>query len=250
MHEIEWRKTLIKQEMGVLVASDERLEWLLPWWWKNYSQENDYKITFVDLGLSNSMKQWCEERGERVELSFTMDESLFFSGNKEWEKCYGSSYESARKGWFKKPLALLQTPYEKTLWLDLDCEVLSSLNDVFAYCNGMTPLALAQDSKEEGENPIYNGGVVVYLREDPLVTKWAKTALTASHLYWGDDRILSSLIQQMQYAIATLPLVYNWKISYGIHLDAKILHWVGEWGKTHIQKFGGFRKLKSQSLLS
>ena len=76
--------------------------------------------TFVDLGMSHYGKTFCSERGEVIPLQ--MD--LAFSD--------GESVRDKRHSWFKKPFALLLSPFAHSIWLDLDCEVLGSLAPLFS----------------------------------------------------------------------------------------------------------------------
>ena len=50
-------------ECGVVVGSDIGSEWMLEWWFNNYSKHNDFPVTFVDYGMSLEASRWCEERG-------------------------------------------------------------------------------------------------------------------------------------------------------------------------------------------
>ncbi len=235
---------------GVLVASDSHMEWLLPWWWERYSCCNEFPVVFVDLGMTSEARLWCQERGEVLTVTevFSFDTVI-----KEWEEVYGSSYGQARKAWFKKPLACLLSPFEETIWMDLDCEVLSSIEPIFAYLEGKE-LAIALDRVSaipEGFSPednlesqlIFNGGVIAYRKGSHLIKEWARIALAESHLYWGDDYILSTLIHQGQEKIQILPPIYNWRLADGTPFYAKIIHWCGEWGKACIAKQGGLKGL-------
>lgn len=231
---------------GVLVASDSHMEWLLPWWWERYSSCNALPVVFVDLGMTAKSKEWCQERGELLSVT-----EVVFSDTaiKEWEEVYGSSYEQARKAWFKKPLACLLSPFDETLWLDLDCEVLSSIESIFTYLEGKE-LAIALNralTNSEGfpldDLLSFNGGVIVYRKGSEIVKEWARIALAESHLYWGDDHILSILIHHLQEKVEVLPSAYNWRVADGTPFYAKIIHWCGEWGKAYILKQGGMKGL-------
>lgn len=235
---------------GVLVGSDSHMEWLLPWWWEKYSSSNQFPVVFADFGMTDKARKWCGERGEVLavkEMDFS-DDCI-----KEWEEVYGSSYGQARKAWFKKPLACLLSPFEKTIWMDLDCEVLSSIELIFTYLEDKQ-LAIALDrvpAIPEGFAPdrdlenrlIFNGGVIVFRKGSELVKEWARIALTESHLYWGDDYILSSIIHRMQEKVEILPPIYNWRLADGTPFYAKIIHWCGQWGKAYIAKQGGLKGL-------
>ena len=222
-------------DQGILVASDKNGEWLLDWWWNNYSRENSYPVAFIDFGMSNEKLKWCSERGQTIEFPFT----LKTTENKEFlEKAkaqYGNEIHAARNCWFKKPLALTLTPFKQTIWLDTDCEVLGSLSKLFNYKG----LALAKTGIGSDE---YNSGVVIYEKNSPIIQKWADNAVSNNANYIGDQDLFSHMVFNEQLKVTDLPFEYNWNISNGINENALIIHWSSTWGKTYIKKHGGIYK--------
>src|SRR5579872_4291468 len=119
-----------KQERGVLIACDEKQEWLLPWWWENYSQENTLPVLLVDLGISEETRCWCQQHFRIIDFALEQNfvapkEKLSKKVRSSW-KIYGKEFWQARNCWFIKPHLMLQTNFRSTLWIDLDCEVLDS----------------------------------------------------------------------------------------------------------------------------
>lgn len=236
---------------GILCGAEKSQEWLLPWWWSRYREHNAYPVTFFDFGLTGEMRKWCGERGEVV--SIELEASCICPRNKIdpelaklWEQDYGWRVWNSRLTWFKKPLAFLQSPYEKGIWLDLDCEVLGSLEPLFEKLDGSTQMALVRDYSCDHLPKFdpcirYNGGVVAFQRGSPVIEKWADGAKTKNHLFGGDDPLLSHMINTHRVEIAELPEIYNWRMARGLNLDAVILHWVGTGGKSYIRKHGGIK---------
>ncbi len=241
-------------DKGVIVASDQNLEWLLPWWWERYSSCNSLPVVFFDLGMSLEKRAWCQERGEVISLSeVALEKPLSEPLSKLWPSYYGSSYFQARNAWFKKPSACFLSPFENTLWLDLDCEVLECLDGVFFYLQGDKEVAVALDSaftvtsikgleKAITAGTVCNSGVIAFKKNSLIIEKWKHLSLSESEQYWGDDCLLSSVLADYQQRVSYLPAHYNWRISEGLPLNAKIIHWVGEWGKSCIAKNGGLKK--------
>ena len=233
----------ISAEKGILVGADSALEWLLPWWWKNYSRCNTLPVAFVDFGLTDWAKKFCEERGILIPLD-SFPAEVFASTNLEWAKSYGESYERSRQGWFKKPLALIQSPFEITLWTDLDCEILKNLHSLFSLAKEDSYLSLAREvSDHDSSYPLYNGGVILYRKGTPILQEFAKKALIDAKIFWSDDRLLSFLIDRHKLSIDPLPSHYNWRMIQGVPGGAAIIHWVGEWGKNYIKTYGGISSL-------
>lgn len=229
-------------EKGVLVATDQYMEWLLPWWWENYSYTNVLPVAFVDLGMSEEKRNWCQSRGEVLTVEIQEREEKEVASMEEWEKSYGSTYRQARRAWFQKPKACLLSPFQETIWLDLDCEVLRDISPLFSLLPEHKEIGAVLERIEEGRC-LYNGGVIVFRRGSSILDQWAALAATQADQYWGDDRILSHVIAQHVDLFTVLPEHYNWRLSSGIPLFATIIHWNGEWGKACIAKEGGYRRI-------
>lgn len=232
---------------GVLVGCDESQEWLLSWWWKNYTKENKFPIAFADFGMSEKGKKWCEKRG--VVQSLHLENLAVASKNEidpalvnEWEKTL-SPFWNSRQAWFKKPFALLNTPFEKTIWMDLDCEVLGSLEPIYSYIDPKSKMGLmkVRDPETVREAILYNSGVIVFEKSSPLLKKWAKSALFQNHQFLGDQDALSQVIFEEGLPVGELPEIYNWRMCGGFRFDAVVLHWAAVWGKEYIRKHGGLR---------
>src|SRR5690349_19670492 len=134
----QWQR-VPKAEKGIIVGCDLHQEWLLEWWWELYRAKNTFPVAFADFGMSEHAKNWCASHGELIivdiDTSFvkSSNENFFTRGGRT-EALYGSSFEASRHSWFKKPFACLLSPYEITIWIDLDCEVLTKLDDLFTSC--------------------------------------------------------------------------------------------------------------------
>lgn len=248
---LTWKEIEQAEEAGVLVGTNAKQEWLLPWWWENYSRHNAFPVTFVDLGLSEGGRAFCQDKGRLVSIP-----SFNFLGERDqtkeeraqfWESIYeGRSWWNKRGVWHHKPIALLQTPYEYTLWLDADCEVQADLSPLFKQIALHRQLLLcpepeeAQDfDREKGhlfpEEILFNSGVIGYVRGSNNILSWAQQTLTEHGSHWGDQNLLSRLIYKENWPVQILDRVYNWRaLAHGKNPDAKITHWVGEAGKFFI----------------
>jgi len=218
-------------------------EWLLPWWWTNYQTHNTFPVTFVNLGdMSPQAINWCKERGEVVTLSIaenylTLKEEIDPSLVTTWDKMDNDVWER-RRGWFKKPYALLETPYESTIWFDTDCQVRGSIASLFAACDCEVGVALALETsniqkldRERGfiqpEEKEYNGGVIVYKKNSPVIQTWAKETKNHSKIFIGDQYGISRIFFEQNLHPTLLSPIFNWRIDQGVRKDAVILHWVG-----------------------
>ncbi len=240
-----WKRRASKK-CGILCGADRMQEWLLPWWWSRYREHNSYPVTFFDFGMTEEMKAWCAERGELCSLTTDFfihpHQNIDSKRAKDWENLFGWTVWQSRHIWFKKPFAFLNSCYEKTIWLDLDCEVLGPLDFLFSHSG----IALVREYysdhlPQDDPNVRYNGGVIVFQHGAPIIEKWAEGAQTKNHLFAGDDLLLSYLIHEHRLKVRELPEIYNWRMVRGLNLNAVILHWLGSGGKAYIRKHGGIK---------
>src|SRR3989344_4082771 len=234
---LRWRTLNLRKEDGILVGADITQEWILPWWWEHYQKHATHPVAFVDLGLSFPMKEWCRERGELICLRVVDDfvkekEEVDPQVAKALEEDVGKQFWDCRKAWFKKPLACLQSPFRRTVWIDVDCEIRGKFQKLFDYAEKAPGIALAKDQCDSAEHyPIYNSGVIVFRRDIELIVKWARRSLELNHAFRGDQEVLSKMIAEENIAISEIPLIYNWSRCQKDHTPALLLHWHGVYGK-------------------
>ncbi len=222
---------------GIVVGCDQDHEWMLPWWWSHYTQHNRYPVAFIDLGMSASAKEWCQAHGLYLSLqaprNFIYPKVLISPELAEgWEKKYGKQVWQSREKHFYKPFALQQTPFDETIWIDLDCEIAGTLAPLFSKIHSHSKIALARDSNTED----YTTRVVAYHHHSPLLARWTDLCLRQNDRFLNDQEALSFLIHAEEIEVTELPSKYNWTIQKGIHLEAIILHWAGQWGKEVIRR--------------
>ena len=231
----DWAVPVPTADRGVIVGFDQEQEWLLDWWWSNYSAHNGLPVLFVDFGMSEAARRWCSERGALSEPT-GLD-------------CYG---------WFKKPLALLESPFKKAIWLDADCEVRGPLDRLFDFCEdggiGMTFDRGAPPPFREAmppDAPIYNSGVLAFNHGDPVVPQWASMTLALRSDHPGDTRFGQPGDQETlalvlrRYAegrVREIPMeLARLRLSDGDG-QALVMHWTGPAGKQCIRDALGRRQ--------
>ncbi len=241
------------KEEGVIVGTSKNQEWLLPWWWMHYRLHNDYPVTFVNFGdLSPEAVEWCSKRGHVVDLELTDEfmakkEAIDPSTAKIWEAMHPAVW-GFRFTWYKKPFALLLSPYKRTVWIDLDCQVRGSIKQLFTSCRNDAGFAAVPEHEwsqqlnlsrgliKHGEM-IFNAGVVAFTKESKIIEEWAKQSREKNHLYCSDQQLLAHVLFNQKLNFTALSPNYNWTIDLQFNKNATILHWWGSDGKI---------KLKSQ----
>jgi hypothetical protein len=224
---------------GIILGTDITQEWILPWWWDNYSKYNSYPVTFCDFGMTEKAQSWCKERGDLiyVEDQFFPTENDFTSNSKAWEWQYGSRVWTARRAWFKKPQACLKSPYTSTIWVDLDCEIKANLGALFNLDFGIAKDTLAP----ELGFTIFNSGVISF-KNRQIIEQWANKCSEMENVFAGDQEILSFVLQK--HKIDEISLIWNWSRMGGSNPHAKIIHWHGDIGRQVIEaKMKGWKSL-------
>ncbi|HEX2579368.1 MAG TPA: hypothetical protein VHK67_03080 [Rhabdochlamydiaceae bacterium] len=261
---------------GIVIGCDQTQEWMLRWWWAHYSRHNCYPVAFIDFGMSQEAQKWCKAKGHWISLdapkNFVFPKSLIAPDLiASWEKVNGKELWKRREKWFYKPFALRQTPFDETIWIDLDCEITAPLTPLFQKIHTHSKMALAlersvrrnpdpsgagqdelfiQEAEGDVKSPaslnrrrtpsteeeVYNSGVIAYHRTSPLLDHWIDLTLRHNDRFLGDQDVLTFIINNENIEVTELPSKYNWVVHDGINFEAIILHWAGQWGKDVIRR--------------
>lgn len=209
---------LKKFDKAFLTGCDKKTEWMLPWFVENYKKYNDLPIIFADFGCSNQVKEYASKQFHAI-INFTNTEL---------------------RGWFMKPLAMVNCPAVDTVWVDTDCEILSDISDIFKLIKN-EKLLMAEDHPliKRRKEIWHNSGVVGFRNKPRILKAWLEQVKNKQMV--GDQEVLHSMlnpITRMTY-IEDLPKEYNWL---RIHIDdgfdspnKKIMHWTGPKGKIKIR---------------
>ena len=224
---------------GVVIGADHAQEWLLPWWWRCYSQHNSYPICFIDFGISEAARRWVQKRGW---LFFPLVHSISLNPVMSLDAASWGCI-SVRKKWFQKPLACLQSPWSLSCWLDIDCEIRSNISPLFNSLSLGNDLALAKDVVEHlrpytillPPEIIYNSGVISFRRNAPILHLWKCVCVDNNQHFLSDQDALSWLIEREQPPFIELPMIYNWHAGMNPGANAVIVHYAGNY-KDKLQK--------------
>lgn len=232
---------------GVLTGCDQNHEWLLKSWYAHFSKHSDLNVTFVDFGMSTSARIWCSKRGELLDMRstpswITPKEAIPEKQQKKWEKLYASTVWASRRCWLLKPIALAKTPYERSIWIDLDCVIRAPLTELIDKATFGDGFACAQEvdrgaklSRSLGAiKPSwqgYNSGVVAFRKECPILAKWVDITKKENHLHMGDSDTLNHTLNESNFTFYQLPDKFNRRPVDGILEDTVIAHYVCTGGK-------------------
>jgi len=226
---------------GIIVGCDANQEWLLPWWWKHYSACNDYPIVFIDFGMTAKGIAYCQQRGTCLSLNkVPFVEKIVRSRKKRalWEQRYSAAIWTHRVIYFKKPFALLQTPFACSLWIDLDCQVLKSLEPLFNCLWLGADIALCRESEEiqdlhrkKGLIRIkevnYNCGVIAFRKDASILHRWVQEIEQRNDRYAFEQHALAKALLLDQTPVFELSPIFNWSMAQGSNDHAYIQHFHG-----------------------
>lgn len=245
------------QALGVLTGCDREQEWLLFDWFDHFRKHNPgLPVAFGDLGMSKEGKKWCKSRGLLIPASQIpllppqkSKETGWPYGKERWlQKNLAAVFSSSQRSiLFRKPLLMKQSPFQRTLYLDPDCQVLRSLSPLFSIRLGSMKMALRScndffEMKSIGTNKSmfirsYNSGVALFEKNSPLLNFWISLLPGKIDSFNNDDRLLSFAIAKYGMPATRLALKYNWIYYWGPNPGAVIYHWIGEAGKL-VFRFG------------
>ena len=227
-------------QAGIVVGCDAEQECLLPWWWHHYSATNSYPVLFIDFGMSEKARRWCQKRGLYAPLQRPQEfvqKSVAPEKKQKWETSFPAVFD-ARGAFFKKPFAILQSPFFYTLWIDLDCQVLGSLEPIFHFLHLGCEISLRVNPQSliacidpellvPSEQTSYNSGVIACRQDGTVIKAWTEEIFENNHKYIGDENALSYVISRLNPFVLELPLCYNWSPFFGPNPQAVIVHYQG-----------------------
>ena len=204
----------------IITGVDHSHEDLLEWWLKNVYKHHNYNVEVgvMDFGMSPAL------RG-RLEDNYPATFSRPFNGTK------------ARKiGWFYKVQAVMDCPSKSVCWLDVDCEILTDISDVY----NLVPPGMIGLTRDWVRGNWWATDVIVVNDRPSLLEHWDRR-LNADDGIRGDQEALYELVGNKEHEqIQELPQDYQWlRISLNKGKDSptkKVIHWTGPRGKEHIRK--------------
>ena len=201
----------------ILTGVDSNHEDLLPWWLNNAIKHNSNEnIGVWDFGMSSAMREKIQKEYPDVWLSIPLE-------------------KRKDSGWFYKLHAVIDAPEKRVAWLDVDCEILTNIEDVF----NMVPDDMIGLTRDWVRGNWWATGVIVVNDRPDLLYKWNDRLLSGD--IRGDQEALEALVGKDTHPqIQELPQDYQWlRLSIANGKDSptkKVVHWTGPEGKRIIRE--------------
>ena len=203
----------------IITGVDHSHEDLLPWWIETTLNAMPMARIYVcDFGMSPAA------RG-RINDKYPVEFSRPFNGT------------TAKKlGWFYKVEAVMTAPSQSVCWLDVDCQILTDISDVF----NLVPPGMIGLTRDIVRGNWWATGVIVVNDRPNLLHEW-NSRLNKGDNIRGDQEALEDMISNNTHPhITELPQEYQWlRISLNQGKDSptkKVIHWTGPVGREHIRK--------------
>ncbi len=221
--DLECSVSTSEEDTGVLLFGDDHLEWMIPWWFHHFDRSNsDLRVAVADFGLSRRALGWLERRGVQI-VPRRMD-----------LPCLAST-------WFYKPFAVSNSPFDYTVFSDLDCEIRGNLSPIFSWSQhglvlGNDLFPLGNSRKLFRERFYYNSGLIGVKRDNPILDRWCDETEKIHDVFRSDQEILNLVIYESEAKIVELPKHFHQLRLDGDHENAVVMHWTGPPGKAYIRK--------------
>lgn len=200
-----------------ITGADRKQEWLIKWWVKLHRKHNpDIPLMVCDFGdMSEQAKAWTRENVDTfIELQ-------------QHSKC----------AWFLKPEALVRSPYDVSCWLDLDCEIVAPMDDIFDKC----PTGKIGVTIDVIHSKDYHAtGLVVADKGNEWIKTWRDESIKATAR--GDQEAFRALwlrSPEFKKQIHVLDPAYQWLrlqlVRGQDNKNKRLIHWTGPVGKAHIK---------------
>ncbi|MFP6898684.1 MAG: hypothetical protein VCA38_18955 [Roseibacillus sp.] len=205
-------------DVKVVVPVTQSSEWMLEWWYTQFSCRNSLPILFADAGMGPDKRKWCESRGEVFEIA--------------------SEDRHPRR---ITPAALVGCGVDKVLIVSPCCEVRDSLSAL--SCHIESRLLLARDSHLTGRykryfdgGAFFNAAVVGGMPSSEQAEQWLKVSRDEGLDFSGVQDSLNYALYSNSSEVLELPQRFNRLRLDGDRDDPAIMNWTGKQGAAVIRE--------------
>jgi hypothetical protein len=210
----------------VLTGCDFNTEWQLNWFIENYGTHENRPLIIADFGMS---EQYLKYVSNHPRVNGVMNLT-----------------KTKEQGWFNKPIAMFNSPADKTVWVDTDCEIKTSLNPLFRMIV-RNKLNMVEDKPwtKRRKETWHNSGVVGFIGRPEILHTWCNAIRANPNV--GDQEVLHGLLNPITRITHINDIPSEWNVMRlatdedGYTGPISIQHHTGSKGKVKIR---GLMKIK------
>ncbi len=155
-----------------MTGCEKSQEKFLKPWFENYTKHNDYPVTFCDFGMSEKAAAWCKQNGTLLKAK-------------------------------SKAFALPKSPYENTIWTDINCVIKQTIGPLFEMSQVKDGFAI---SYSQAQTPL--SGVIAFTQNSPVISSWQEWCIKNKN--GTDESNLSLLLKENAFQITQFSEKYHW----------------------------------------
>jgi len=186
---------------GVLLVCDSKFEHMFDWWIEKYSKYNDISICLIDAGLSdNFIKSHSDIMIKKINTPDTMKNKHMW-----------------------KPFILRLSPFKKTVYIDLDCEIRGPIVKLFEYSDFAMAKDVSNSFDEKNDRDPFDCSVIVYENSSKTIDLWCDAMIEDSKVNFttsGDQQVFN----RSSFPCNEIDPKYNWVRLQGPNPEATIIH--------------------------
>ena len=180
-----------KKRRGLLTGCDQTQEWMLKWWLHHAKKQTDLPLSVIDFGMSESAKAYVKNQAHLIDgqpalAPFKRSSKYLFPKN--WSLKWQKEASFQRPFYFAKILATADSPYDESLWVDLDCKIIDNPIGAFAYMDDRYGASMALDTPDTAnkwqayrfikpKSIAYQAGVIPFTKTSSLMETWRQLCL-------------------------------------------------------------------------
>lgn len=122
-----------------------------------------------------------------------------------------------------------KAPYQKNLWLDLDCKVVKPIDHIFDFLKDDVVIAIYEEPLCQPKIS-YNSGVFAFIKDSPFIDLWIETSRLKATDLRGDQDALTLVLKQNLSQVQHLSCTWNHlrqDVDPSYPQDTLIIHYVG-----------------------
>lgn len=160
---------------GVMTGCNQNNEHYLQSWFEHYSKHNTFPITFCDFGMSHQARTFCAKIGTLLQAK-------------------------------SQVFALPKSPYEETIWTDINCQINQSVGPLFEMALVKDGFAISFSKQNTPQT-----GIMAFTKNSPIILNWQAWCIKNKEV--PDNKTLELLLKENNFQLTQFSEKYYWNTS-------------------------------------